>query len=309
MPKPKKKLASVEYPPFSRKIVANMTADAFHETPHAGSNYEPDVTEFWQLYQSLRKSEPDWAGITVNSLMLGLVAEGLKACPKMNGHSTFSIRSAHGKVKLYDSIDITMPVVLPEGGMMAVKVPGCESKNLREIQHTVEDILRRLDNTFLDYPLFWLGLRDTLLKLKKGRFDILFRRVFHNFVGPSRMIYLWGKTREYNKIPKEDRMLWHDFEQGTVMVTNLGSVYRGAYAPPVMIDLVPPQIAVVGIAAAVERPGVVTLPDGSKSLAPRMFIPFHIIFDHRAIDYADTVPFMKRLDEIFANPEQIKAWV
>ncbi|MDR2853555.1 MAG: hypothetical protein LBV61_10975 [Burkholderiaceae bacterium] len=44
-------------------------------------------------------------------------------------------------------------------------------------------------------------------------------------------------------------------------------------------------------------------------MEPRKFISFLIMFDHRALDYADTVPFMRRLDEIFANPESIADWI
>jgi pyruvate dehydrogenase E2 component (dihydrolipoamide acetyltransferase) len=53
----------------------------------------------------------------------------------------------------------------------------------------------------------------------------------------------------------------------------------------------------------------VTLEDGKKEIAPRKYLPINMIFDHRALDYGDMVPFMQRLDEIFANPACIRDWM
>ena len=97
---------AVEHYTMRRKAVAGMTAEACRETPHAGSNYEPDVTEFWDAYQALRKEDPRWAGITTNSLLLCVVTQGLIASPRMNGHAYFNLRSATGKTIFYDNIDM-----------------------------------------------------------------------------------------------------------------------------------------------------------------------------------------------------------
>ncbi|MBR3596413.1 MAG: 2-oxo acid dehydrogenase subunit E2, partial [Clostridia bacterium] len=40
----------------------------------------------------------------------------------------------------------------------------------------------------------------------------------------------------------------------------------------------------------------------------RRVLPICIAFDHRALDFGDIVPFMKKLDEIFASPEVIFSW-
>lgn len=37
-------------------------------------------------------------------------------------------------------------------------------------------------------------------------------------------------------------------------------------------------------------------------------LPICLAFDHRALDFGEVVPFMKRLDDIFANPAQIHNW-
>jgi len=55
---------SVQYLSLERKLIANMTTESWEATPHAGGNYEPDVTEFWDTFQALRKSDSSCAGIT-----------------------------------------------------------------------------------------------------------------------------------------------------------------------------------------------------------------------------------------------------
>ena len=303
------KPSAVEHYTMLRKTVATMTAEGCHDIPHAGSNYEPDVTEFWDAYQALRKEDPRWAGITTNSLLLYVVTQGLIASPRMNGHAYFNLRSATGKTIFYDNIDITMPMVMPDGGTMSFNVRNCESHSLGQIQSAVDDLRRRLDNTNLNRILIGPATEDTLRRLLRGRLDLALLRSLGNVIGPGRLRFKAFNEGMDRDIPPEDRLRREDIEPGTISVTNIGSVYRGAYTPPVMTNLIPPQIAVVAISGMVERPGVVTHADGTKEIAPRKYIPFHIVFDHRALDYNDTAPFLKRLDEIFANPEEIRGWI
>ena len=54
---------------------------------------------------------------------------------------------------------------------------------------------------------------------------------------------------------------------------------------------------------------VITNDKGEKEIAIRKTLGFCIAFDHRAIDFAEIIPFIKRLDEIFANPEQVMDWI
>lgn len=306
-PQPK----TVEYYTLRRSLVAGMTAEAWRNTPHAGGNYEPDITAFWDTYQRLRETDARWADITANSLLLYVIVQGLIACPVMNGHSYHEFKMATGRRELFENIDVTMPIVLPEGGMVGIKVPGCESKNLRELTDYIRDLRRRLDNTILERPMFGASWNDTMRRVvKQGRVDILVARVVGHSLGSGKMPILMGKARrEYLSIPETDRLVMRDVEAGTVMVTNFGSVYRGAYAPPGQVDLIPPQICAIGLGGVVKRPGVVTKSDGSEEIAPRRFIPIQVMFDHRAIDYADTVPFMERLDAIFADPSVMTGWV
>jgi len=292
-----------------RKTVAIMTAEGSHNIPHAGCNYEPDVTDFWTAYQALRKSDPRWTHVTANSLILYVITQGLIACPRMNGHTYFSLRSATGKTKFYSNIDITVPMVMPDGGMMTFNLRNCERRGPAEIQAGMDELRQRLDNSNLLRVLIKPSAEDTLRRLLRGRVDLAFLRCMGNILGPGRLRFKVFNEGKDKVVPPESRLRREDIELGTIAVTNIGAVYRGAYTPPVMTNLIPPQIAVVGVSGLVERPGVVTHADGSKEIAPRLFLPFHLVVDHRALDCPDLVPFMKCLDGIFARPEAMRGWI
>lgn len=53
---------------------------------------------------------------------------------------------------------------------------------------------------------------------------------------------------------------------------------------------------------------MVTDENGKDSIDVRLIMPITIAIDHRALDYGDVVPFMRRLDEIFENPSVIQSW-
>jgi len=304
------KVRKVEHFGLRRKIVANMTTESWETIPHAGSNYEPDVTDFWDTYQALRKCDPKWADITFNTLMLYVVTQGLIACPVMNGHIKFRRESANGRIEQLKVIDISMPMSLPEGGMMTINMHDCERKTLRQMADAMEDIRRRMANTNIEYAMYGAAMENTLGLIKQGKILRVLRRLRGNTFGKGKMNRLKGQEKkDYLAIPETDRLTKRDIEQGSITVSNLGSVYRGgSYAPPVMLEIIPPQVCVVGIGGLAERPGVATDYKGAKEIKPRQFLPINLMFDHRALDYGDLVPFMRRLDEIFADPSLMMGW-
>ncbi|MDR0531914.1 MAG: 2-oxo acid dehydrogenase subunit E2 [Oscillospiraceae bacterium] len=304
-----KKIRSVEHFGLQRKIVANMTTESWETIPHAGTNYEPDVTDFWEMYQQLRKTDPKWSRVTANTLMLYVVTQGILAAPVMNGHIYFRRKSANGRIEQHESINISVPMSLPVGGMMTINIHNCERMSLWQISDYIEDVRRRMENTDFETAMFEAAFENTIRLLKKGRVDIIAQRLLGNAFGKGKMSRLSGQARkDYFAIPATDRLTKRDIEQGSITVSNLGSVYRGSYAPPALLEIIPPQICVVGLGSVTERPGVVTAGDGAKEVVPRKFIPISLLFDHRALDYGDIVPFMQRLDHIFAHPEELKDW-
>lgn len=75
---------------------------------------------------------------------------------------------------------------------------------------------------------------------------------------------------------------------GTFTLTNTGS--RGALFDTPIVNY--PQSAILGTGAVVERPGVVSAADDTKSIEIRSFMYLVLSYDHRAIDGADAARFL-----------------
>jgi len=294
---------------IQRKIVANMTSESWETIPHVVYVYEADVTDFWEEYKRLNLGRHGERKITVNTLMLKLICEGLKAAPAMNAHIEFNRKFVRGKIHTMDQIDISMPMVLPNGEMMTINLRDFGTKDLDEMTAYLADINARLENTNLQEAMLSVSIDNTISGLKKGKVGQALTRVLGSKVGKDRVRSLTGRAKkEYQAIPETERITKRDIEQGTVTVSNIGSVYRGQKGAVALLEIIPPQVCAFGIGAVQEKPGVVTKKTGKKEIAIRKILPICIAFDHRALDFADIVPFMKRLDEIFEEPAVVHEW-
>ncbi len=291
---------------IQRKIVANMTSESWQNIPHSAVNYEPDVTAFMEYYKNNIKVK----GISINSLLLKVMVEGIKACPELNGHIDFNRRFVKGKIELYKDINISMPMIMPDGAMMTINMHNFENRSVAEIQEYIADVKRKMEKTNMTEAMFSVSMDNTLSALKKGKFMTVFGRLLGAKVGKHKVVTLKGKEKkQYNRIPKNDRIVKDDIEQGTITITSTGSVYsKGSYCGATLIEVIPPQIAAIGIGSFSEKPGVIVNENGEKVIAVRQFLPILIAFDHRALDFGEMVSFLRRLDDIFAHPEQMENW-
>jgi pyruvate dehydrogenase E2 component (dihydrolipoamide acetyltransferase) len=48
--------------------------------------------------------------------------------------------------------------------------------------------------------------------------------------------------------------------------------------------------------------------EGVVDIGTKKYLPITLMFDHRIGGFNDVMPFIKKLDEIFENPEIIKEW-
>jgi len=294
---------------LQRKIVANMTTESWRDIPHSAVLYEPDVTDFWREWQKLRKT-PAFEGISINTVLLYACTLGFLAAPAMNAHLKYRHGTVSGEIKQYSTVNISMPATLPDGSMMTLNVHGCESKNLRELSAHIVDKHRRMANTSIDDVLFSVGWDNTVKQLKTGRIDKIVGRLIGTKIGNGPINKLKGAEKKaYNALPETERLTKYDIEQGTVLISNIGSIYRGAWNPPTLIEIIPPMVCALCIGGFNEKPGVVTRADGSKAVEPRTFLPININMDHRALDYNEVVPFCKRLDEVFFRPQDLLKWL
>lgn len=100
---------------IARKIVSNMTAESWETIPHCCATYDAEVTEFMRVLKEINSTIEKEEKITVNTAMLRVIVEAIKACPQVNSHIYFNRKLVRGEVKTFKEINISMPTVLHNG--------------------------------------------------------------------------------------------------------------------------------------------------------------------------------------------------
>lgn len=291
---------------IARKIVSNMTVESWETIPHAVISYEPEVTEFLKVMKDINKDATPEKKLTINTIMLRVIVEGLKACPIMNSHIEFNRKLVRGNVKTFKEIDISMPMVLKTGEMMTINMHDMQDKTMSQMRDTIADSVRRANNSDMNEVMFEVSLDNTLQGLKRGKIAQTINRLVGSKTGKHKVKTLTGKAKkEYYSIPVTDRLTKHDIEQGTITVSNLGSVCRNWNGICTLLEIIPPQVCAIAIGATQLVP--IAEQDGTIRTGYRL--PFTIAFDHRALDMGDITPFVNKLNEIFDNPDIIREWV
>ena len=291
---------------IARKIVSNMTAESWETIPHAVISYEPEVTEFLKVMKDINKDATPETKLTINTIMLRVIVEGLKACPIMNSHIEYNRKLVRGNVKTFKEIDISMPMVLKTGEMMTINMHDMQDKTMSQMRDTIADSVRRANNSDMNEVMFEVSLDNTLQGLKRGKIAQTINRLVGSKTGKHKVKTLTGKAKkEYYSISVTDRLTKHDIEQGTITVSNLGSVCRNWNGICTLLEIIPPQVCAIAIGATQLVP--IAEQDGTIRTGYRL--PFTIAFDHRALDMGDITPFVNKLNEIFDNPDIIREWV
>ncbi len=296
---------------IARKIVSNMTSESWENIPHATMTYDADVTELFKECKKLNADCTDKSKkITINTVMIKILCEGLKAAPKMNTHLVFNRKLVRGTLKYFDHIDVSMPMILPSGEMMTVNMHDMGNKTLSEMTAAINDTARRAKNSNMEEVMFEVSLDNTLTGLKQGKILQTVRRLYGSKMPGKHMVKTLSgsEKKKYYSIPVSDRLTKHDIEQGTTTISNLGSIYREQKGACALLEIIPPQTTAFAVNSAQKRATVVTDENGKDSIDVRLIMPITIAIDHRALDYGDVVPFMRRLDEIFENPSVIQSW-
>lgn len=295
---------------IARKIVSNMTAESWETIPHAVVGYEADVTEFLKEYKKLNEGCTDKSKkISINTVVMKIICEGLMAAPKMNCTLKFNRKLVRGKLYYHNRVNVSMPAVLPDGKMMTVNLRHMESKSLTKMTEVISDTMRRMANTDMNEAMYEVSLDNTLKGLKKGKIKQAIYRLIGSKTGRHRVRTLTGEAKKkYYSIPVKDRLTKKDIEQGTVTISNIGSIHRNQKGMCFLLEIIPPQVTAIAVNAIQKKPIVVTDENGNDTIEIRSILPLTIAFDHKALDYGDVIPFMDRLDVIFENPAVIHDW-
>jgi pyruvate dehydrogenase E2 component (dihydrolipoamide acetyltransferase) len=91
------------------------------------------------------------------------------------------------------------------------------------------------------------------------------------------------------------RLTLEEMQGGTFTITNLGGIGGTAFTPIVN----PPQVAILGVSRGRMTP--VYDRDGA-AFRPRLLLPLSLSYDHRAVDGAAAIRFLRRLVELLEQP-------
>lgn len=292
---------------IQRKMVAEMTSQSWKNIPHVSYIYDPDVTDFIKAYKEFNASLPEGKHVTLNTVFLKAICEALKAAPQMNAHIRFEKRLVRGKITQFENIDVSMPWILPDGSMMTITMMDMGNRSLGNMTEYMAETAKKLEKTNLTQAMYSVSMNDTMEELRRGKIvSVAFRLIGSKTQKRHRVTPLTGEAKkQYDAIPDEEKITKKDLKQGTITISNIGSITRGIEGSIAMLMVIPPQICAIGISAVQKKPVVKTDENGNDVITTAQVLPLNICFDHRALDFGDIKPFLAKLDDIFEHPEQI----
>ena len=301
----------VEYMTIRDRLTSNVLVNSLREIPGTACNFDADVTRLWEEFCRL-KNECGYK-LTFNSLMLKILVEGLKCAPRLNAHFEYNHRSSSGRLIIKKHIDVAVAVCLPSGETFQVKVRGLEDKSLEETAFAAEEVKRKLLNTNLKRVMFKVGGQRMLGLASKGKIISTFSQFYSAYFGKGRIAKLSKLfKKKYRTVSTSsapyDGLYADDFTEGTVCFTNWGTLYDKldvniTYIPPLY-----PQVFLFACSRVKDEDFVFRDEDGNVQIGTKKILPVALIFDHKIGGANDLIPFIKKLEEIFENPEIIREW-
>jgi len=92
-----------------------------------------------------------------------------------------------------------------------------------------------------------------------------------------------------------------DLQGGTFTITNAGAMGGGYFAPIINF----PEVAILGMGQGRLQPAVVARGDGEHEIAPRLIMPIVLCIDHRVLDGADAIKFLKVVIDALEDPDEL----
>ncbi len=294
---------------IQRKIVANMTVEGWREAPHCSYTFEPDLTEFYKKYAVFAEElKKEGKRVTFNMVMMKAICEALKSAPEMNAHIEFNRKLVRGEITTYDQIDVSMPVILPDGRMMTITMADMGNRSLGNMTEYMSEMMKKMEKTNFEEAMFGVSFNDTIEKLSKGKIVKVVARLAGSFITTKkhRVKKLTGAEKKaYDAIPDDEKITAKDLKQGTITISNTGSISRDHDGAVTMLIIIPPQVCAICINAMTKKPVVVTNENGEDEIRIKTTVPLTIAFDHRCLDFGEVKPFLDAFQRIVDNPEDL----
>lgn len=293
---------------IQRKIVANMTVEGWRGAPHCSYTFEPDLTEFYKKYAAFAEElKKDGKRVTFNMVMMKAICEALKSAPEMNAHIEFNRKLVRGEVTTFDQIDVSMPCILPDGRMMTITMTDMGNRSLGNMTEYMAEMMKKMEKTDFNEAMFQVSMNDTIEKLTKGKIVKVGQRLFGSFASKKHRIKrLSGSAKKaYDAIPDSEKITAKDLKQGTITISNTGSISRAHDGAVSMLIIIPPQVCAICINAMTKKPVVVQNEKGEDEIVIKTTVPLTICFDHRVLDFGEVKPFLDAFQKLVDNPEEL----
>jgi pyruvate dehydrogenase E2 component (dihydrolipoamide acetyltransferase) len=92
-----------------------------------------------------------------------------------------------------------------------------------------------------------------------------------------------------------------EMQGGTFTITNAGAMGGGFFAPIINY----PEVAILGMGQARMQPVVRQQEKGDYTIVPRLMMPIVLCIDHRVLDGADAIRFIRVLVETLEDPDEL----
>ncbi|MGB5751017.1 MAG: dihydrolipoamide acetyltransferase family protein [Desulfobacterales bacterium] len=92
-----------------------------------------------------------------------------------------------------------------------------------------------------------------------------------------------------------------EMQGGTFTITNAGAMGGGFFAPIINF----PEVAILGVGQARMQPAVREKEKGNFVIVPRLMMPVALCIDHRVLDGADAIRFLRILIDTLEDPDEL----
>ena len=92
-----------------------------------------------------------------------------------------------------------------------------------------------------------------------------------------------------------------ELQGGTFTITNAGAL--GGHQFSAIVNC--PEVAILGLGQGRMQPVVITGTDGKHEIVPRLIMPIVLCFDHRVVDGADAIRFLRLVMNGLEDPDEL----
>jgi pyruvate dehydrogenase E2 component (dihydrolipoamide acetyltransferase) len=92
-----------------------------------------------------------------------------------------------------------------------------------------------------------------------------------------------------------------DLQGSTFTITNAGAMGGGYFAPIINF----PEVAILGMGQGRMQPAVMDKGNGEHEIVPRLIMPIVLCIDHRVLDGADAIKFLKLVIDALEDPDEL----